>query len=101
MMQQKQLDQHELVINQAIDESSELQDLDDDELDIFGGCGHRRGRMSHRGRSHGRGSHSSFKKHSLSISGQTITKPDGTSITSFTMQQEDISSESSEMSYGD
>lgn len=90
---------NELELNETIDESLAIQELDDGELDdVFGaGCSHH-GKRSHRGRS--RGSHSSFKKHSLSITGQTITKPDGTSVTSFTMQQEDISSESSEMSYG-
>ena len=91
---------NELELNEPIDESLAIQELDDGELDnVFGaGCSHY-GRRSHQGRSRGYGSRSSFKKRSLSISGQTITKPDGTSITSFTMQQEDISSESSEMSY--
>jgi hypothetical protein len=53
-----------------------------------------------RGRSGGkfrRASEASFSKHSLSISGQTITKPDGTSITSFSIKEETINSYASEM----
>jgi hypothetical protein len=85
--------------DQSLDESSEILELSDGELDsISGGCGHR-GRMQ-RGRHGGklrRASQSSFSKHSLSISGQTITKPDGTSITSFSIKEEDITSHTSEM----
>jgi hypothetical protein len=84
--------------DQSLDESSEILELSDGELDgISGGCGHR-GRMQ-RGR-HGKRRHasqSSFSKHSLSISGQTITKPDGTSITSFSIKEEDITSHASEI----
>jgi hypothetical protein len=86
-------------LDQSLDESSEILELSDGELDgISGGCGHR-GRMKNR-RHGGKGRHaseSSFSKHSLSISGQTITKPDGTSITSFSIKEENITSHSSEM----
>jgi hypothetical protein len=85
--------------DQSLDESSEILELSDGELDdISGGCG-QRGRMK-RGRSGGkfrRASEASFSKHSLSISGQTITKPDGTSITSFSIKEETINSYASEM----
>ncbi len=77
-------------------ECSDLEELSDDDLDISGGCGMRR--RSRHGFGKKRGSHSSFQKHSRSISGQTITKPDGTTITSFSIQEETISSESSEFS---
>jgi hypothetical protein len=83
----------------SIDASSAIEELSEDDLeDISGGCGHRRGKMRrHRRRGHGhQQSESSFSKHSLSISGQTITKPDGTSITSFTMNEEMIHSHTSD-----
>jgi hypothetical protein len=84
---------------ESIDASNAIEELSEDDLEgISGGCGHRRGKMRrHRRRDHGhQQSESSFSKHSLSISGQTITKPDGTSITSFTMKEEDIHSHTSE-----
>ncbi len=77
-------------------ESSDLEELSDDDLDVSGGCGMRRSRHGRFGKK--RGSHASFQKHSRSISGQTITKPDGTIITSFSIQEETISSEASEFS---
>lgn len=78
-------------------EGSDLEELSDDDLDLSGGCGMRR-RSRFGGFGKKRGSHSSFHKHSRSISGQTITKPDGTTITSFSIQEETISSESSDFS---
>jgi hypothetical protein len=88
----------------SIDASSAIEELTEDDLEgISGGRGHGHGRMRrHRGGHHGSGHgghehhESDFSKHSLSISGQTITKPDGTSITSFTMKEEDIHSHTSE-----
>ncbi len=79
-------------------EGSDLEELSDDDLDLSGGCGAMRRRSRFGGFGKKRGSHSSFHKHSRSISGQTITKPDGTTITSFSIQEETISSESSEFS---
>ncbi|NJM46987.1 MAG: hypothetical protein HC860_13190 [Alkalinema sp. RU_4_3] len=84
---------------QTLDESSEILELSDGELENIsgGGCGNHgpmRRRKGGRGR---RASQSNFSKHSLSISGQTITKPDGTSITSFSIKEESITSSSSEM----
>lgn len=78
-------------------EGFDLEELDDSDLDLSGGCGMRR-RSRNGGFGRKRGSHSSFHKHSRSISGQTITRPDGTTITSFSIQEETISSESSEFS---
>lgn len=86
----------------SIDASSAIEELSEEDLeDVSGGRGHRRGRMRRRqGCGHGghghHGSESDFSKHSLSVSGQTITKPDGTSITSFTMHEETIHSHTSE-----
>jgi hypothetical protein len=86
-----------LVPQGEVNESSDLEELSDDDLDLSGGCG-MRNRSRHGRFGKKRGSHSSFQKHSRSISGQTITKPDGTTITSFSIQEESISSETSEFS---
>jgi hypothetical protein len=87
-----------LVPHSTIEQDADLEELDDADLDFAGGgCGmHRRSRHGRFGKQ--RGAHSSFHKHSRSISGQTITKPDGTSITSFSIQEESISSEASDFS---
>jgi bacteriocin-like protein len=62
-------------------------ELSDTELDSISGGGRR-----HRGRS--RRSGSRYSKRSRSISGQTIVNPDGSSVTSFAIHEEVISSES-------
>jgi hypothetical protein len=85
--------------DQSLDESTEILELSDGELEEVSGagCGNH-GRMRRRRGGKGRhASQSSFSKHSLSISGQTITKPDGTSITSFSIKEESITSSASEI----
>jgi hypothetical protein len=94
---------------ESIDESLEIEELSEGDLDaVSGGCGHHhRRRKSHRkhggglaghGGHGGHGGHQSssadFDKHTLSIAGQTITQPDGTSITSFAIHEEDTHSHS-------
>ncbi len=81
-------------------------ELSDDELDdVSGGCHRHHGHRHHLGHHHGnQGGHggghhlaqssSDYHKHSLSITGQTITHADGSSVTSFSIQEEDISSHS-------
>ncbi len=98
--------QTNLELAESIDASSAIEELSEDDLEgVSGGRCHGHGRMrrrrsGHHGNGNGghahHGSESDFSKHSLSISGQTITKPDGTSITSFTMKEEDIHSHTSE-----
>jgi hypothetical protein len=95
---------------------SEMVQLSEDELDEVVGAGchhqghHHRHRNRHRNRhlghhhgiaqmlSHGGGhsaqSESHFHKHTLSITGQTITNADGSSVTSFSIHEEDIFSSS-------
>ena len=84
-----------------MDSQSELVQLSEDELDevVGAGCHHHRHHHGHHGHNHGGGHHlaqsgTSFHKHSLSITGQTTTKADGSSVTSFNIQTEDISSSS-------
>jgi hypothetical protein len=71
--------------------AGELELLSDQDLDSISGGRHHHRRHGRHGGRHGH-SHSDFHKHSVSISGQTITAADGSSVTSFTMNVEDISS---------
>jgi hypothetical protein len=73
-----------------------IAELSDEDLDAVSGGRHHHG---HNGRHHGRhhghqSSHADFHKHSLTMSGQTITAADGSSVTSFTIKEEDITSHS-------
>ncbi|MBD2329099.1 hypothetical protein [Alkalinema sp. FACHB-956] len=87
----------DLALADSLETSLEIEELADDDLDdIVGACGQRRS-LGWRRRGGLRASQASFSKRSLSISGQTIVKPDGTSITSFSMQLEEINSQASEV----
>lgn len=71
-------------------ESGAIEPLSDLDLDaVSGGRHHHHG---HHGRGGHRRSHSDFHKHTVSMSGQTVTAKDGSSVTSFTLNVEDISS---------
>jgi hypothetical protein len=92
------------VIAESQSDLVELVELSEDELDDVVGAGsgldryhlgdRRCGKLAKSGRKSG----SSFQKHSLSITGQTITNADGSSVTSFSIQEEYISSNSFESS---
>jgi hypothetical protein len=76
-----------------------IEPLSDEDLDaVSGGRHHHHGHHGHHGGHHGhRHSHSDFHKHTVSLSGQTVTAKDGSSVTSFTINIEDISSHSDQV----
>jgi hypothetical protein len=74
--------------------SGAIEPLSDLELDAVSGGRHHHhhGHHGHHGHGGHRRSHSDFHKHTVSMSGQTVTAKDGSSVTSFTLNVEDISS---------
>jgi hypothetical protein len=85
--------------------SGTLEPLSDLDLDtVSGGRHHHHGHHGHGGHHggghHGSGhghSHADFHSHKMSMSGQTVTAKDGSSVTSFTVSVEDISSHSDQV----
>jgi hypothetical protein len=87
----------DFTLDESTDQSLAIAELSEDDLDgISAGRGGHHG-MRSRGRGGSLASRASFSKRSLSISGQTIVKPDGTSITSFSLQLEEIHSEAEQL----